>query len=216
MEAYREWITLACSLTTYPYGETAGGSFCHTLVPQSSRVRLVEQRVFDNFGAWLWSYCPGKFDNFAEWLWHAIPSETRPDLSNRKMELLGIDRFSNSREQNRSYTIEIPPQTERLDYDAILTRLGSNLGAVQLNLEFSFNCINTRFFVTSGRYMGRGSKSIQEGDPVALIAGVNTPVIIRKEGDLYRIKGPAYIRGVMNGEKWPENENEDLTDIVLS
>jgi hypothetical protein len=50
---------------------------------------------------------------------------------------------------------------------------------------------------------------------VVLIAGVDMPLIIRKEGNLYLLKGPAYVHGIMNGEKWPTDKN-NLIDIVLS
>lgn len=205
MEAYREWINLAYSLTTYPYGETVGQSFCYTLIPQSLRVLPLKEHLLDNFATWLMSYNPGNM----------VPSKTQSHSLNTTMEPVDIDRFSKCREQNRSHAMDVAPQEERLEYDVILTRLTSNSGAMDLDMKFSLSCLNTRFFITSGGCMGRGSKNIQKGDLIALIAGVDVPVIIRKEGDLYRIKGPAYVHGIMNGEKWPEKES-DLIDIVLS
>ncbi len=65
-----------------------------------------------------------------------------------------------------------------------------------------YTSIRTRLFITSGGILGKGLKAIQEGDLVALIAEVDFPMILRKEGDSYRSKGPAYIHGIMNGEKW--------------
>jgi len=205
MEAYREWINLAYSLTTYPYGETVGQSFCYTLIPQSLRVLPLKEHLLDNFATWLKSYIPG----------NTVPSKTQPDSLNTTTEPGGKDRISKCREQNGSHAIDATPQEVGLDYNVILTRLSSNSGAMDLDTKFSLSCLNTRFFITSGGYMGRSSRNIQKGDLMALIAGVDVPVIIRKEGDLYRIKGPAYVHGIMNGEKWPEKES-DLIDIVLS
>jgi hypothetical protein len=64
-------------------------------------------------------------------------------------------------------------------------------------------------------FLGKGPKDIQEGDLVALIAGVNIPMIIWKKGSSYRSKGLAYIYSMMYGEMWPEEE-KDLIDIILS
>jgi hypothetical protein len=49
---------------------------------------------------------------------------------------------------------------------------------------------------------------------VALIAGVDMPMILRSDGDSYRSMGPAYIDGMMYGETWAKDEG-DLIDIVL-
>jgi len=205
MEAYREWINLAYSLTTYPYGETVGQSFCYTLIPQSLRVLPLKEHLLDNFATWLRSYNPG----------NTVPSKTQPDYSNTIMEPVGIDIFSKCRKPSGSHAIDVTPQEERLKYNVILMRLTSNSGAMDLYTKFSLSCFNTRFFITSAGYMGRSSRNIQKGDLITLIAGVDVPVIIRKEGDLYRIKGPAYVHGIMNGEKLPEKES-GLIDIVLS
>jgi hypothetical protein len=45
--------------------------------------------------------------------------------------------------------------------------------------------------------LGKGLKDFQEGDVVALIAGVNMPMIIWKKGSSYRSKGLAYIYRIM-------------------
>jgi hypothetical protein len=116
---------------------------------------------------------------------------------------------------SESNIVERFPRERKLDYEASYESLASNNDAGFFDEASFLSCKRTRFFVTSGGYMGKGLKAIQEGDLVALIAGVDMPIIIRKEGDLYRVKGPAYIHGIMKGEKWPEDE-EDLLDIIFS
>jgi hypothetical protein len=101
------------------------------------------------------------------------------------------------------------------DYNAMSTRPEQNEKAMTFDSLLLHLCKETRLFITSDGYLGKGLKAIQEGDLMALISGVHWPLVIRKEGDLYRSKGPAYIHGIMYGEKWPDNKKV-LVDLVLS
>jgi hypothetical protein len=78
-----------------------------------------------------------------------------------------------------------------------------------------YACIRTRLLVISRRFLSKGLKDIQESDLVALIEGVNMPMIIWKKGSSYRSKGPAYIHSMMYSKMWPEGE-KDLINIILS
>lgn len=179
IEACREWIEVAYSLATYPYGETAKESLFRTLVPRRKINPLVEEAALDGFNAWFGCFDPG----------------ISTAVHNQSME--------------RSSAQAEP------DYNALSTRLEQNEKAITFESLLLHLCKETRLFTTSDGHLGKGLKAIQEGDLVALIAGVHWPLIIRKEGDLYRSKGPAYIHGIMNGEKWPDNK-KNLIDIVLS
>jgi hypothetical protein len=69
------------------------------------------------------------------------------------------------------------------------------------------------FFTTEEGYMAMGSDLTQPGDQVTLIAGVRLPMIIRPHSDgTYRIICLAYVYGVMNGEKWPDDTGRELVD----
>ena len=48
-------------------------------------------------------------------------------------------------------------------------------------------------------FLGKGLKDIQKGDVVALIAGVNMPMIVWEKGSSYRSKGLVYIYSMMYG-----------------
>jgi len=62
------------------------------------------------------------------------------------------------------------------------------------------------FFATRGGYIGMGPAYSEPGDRVCLIAGINTPYIIRMSqgGDLGPLRGKlvgeAYVHGIMDGE----------------
>jgi len=70
-------------------------------------------------------------------------------------------------------------------------------------------------FSTREKYLGSASRSLVVGDEIALIQGVKTPMVLRpvetQIGKRYKVVGPAYIYGVMNGEVWDEGSGvEDL------
>ncbi|KFZ17215.1 hypothetical protein V501_01849 [Pseudogymnoascus sp. VKM F-4519 (FW-2642)] len=71
-------------------------------------------------------------------------------------------------------------------------------------------------FITEEGYIGIGSDLIQEGDKVILIPGFNVPMIVREcEDGSHHLVAPAYVHGVMDGEKWPDNEADVLTYFVF-
>jgi hypothetical protein len=78
-------------------------------------------------------------------------------------------------------------------------------------LDWMFDCSKgTTFFTTASGFMGKGLLAIQENDLVVLIAGLDIPMIVREVGDVgnyHRLMGPAYVRGMMYGEKWPDYDN---------
>jgi hypothetical protein len=46
------------------------------------------------------------------------------------------------------------------------------------------------------------------GDFIAVLAGGRVPFVLRPIGDHYRLVGPCYVHGIMNGEAFPENLDE--------
>ncbi len=67
------------------------------------------------------------------------------------------------------------------------------------------------FFTTKEGYIGTASTTIEVGDRLALVSGVAVPLVLRKaEGgpDWYTLVCPAFVHGVMFGEKWPEVEDD--------
>src|SRR5436305_4813459 len=59
------------------------------------------------------------------------------------------------------------------------------------------------FFTTAGGRMGTAEGMIQESDVVALISGMEMPIILRPDGDCYQVAAHAYVHGIMDGEAWP-------------
>ncbi|TEY67420.1 hypothetical protein BOTCAL_0126g00110 [Botryotinia calthae] len=73
---------------------------------------------------------------------------------------------------------------------------------------------NHSLLITDSCY-GLAPSTAREGDEVYLLKGLDIPVVLRPSGENYSFVGPcSYIHGVMEGQKWPEDESE-LQDIVL-
>ena len=73
-------------------------------------------------------------------------------------------------------------------------------------------------FRTENDYIGTASdplpSRIRAGDKIALVSGLEMPLLLRPEQDGYKLITHVYVHGVMHGEKWPES-NRGLEDIVL-
>jgi hypothetical protein len=69
------------------------------------------------------------------------------------------------------------------------------------------------FFVTKNGYMGSGSAAIRKGDLVVLVPGLNLPMILRPVNERYRIVAPAFVYGIMFGEKWAQAPT--LSEFVI-
>jgi hypothetical protein len=77
--------------------------------------------------------------------------------------------------------------------------------------EFFLNTYHRTFFITRDGYMGICPRWARSSDSVALLAGLNTPFIVREAGEHYSLIGPAYVEGIMLGERWNDNEVRIIT-----
>ncbi|PMD32055.1 HET-domain-containing protein [Hyaloscypha variabilis F] len=155
---------------------------------------------------------------FEEWVKCLTLGSALPTPTNRE-HLISISGSSSivsgSRFQNQSAQTSAEAEGAAAEGLSMLATVRRNQLAWDFYVYVYYTCRRTRLFITSGGLLGKGLKAIREGDFVALIAGVDYPMILRKEGDSYRSKGPAYIHNMMKGERWPADEGE-LIDIVLS
>ena len=74
------------------------------------------------------------------------------------------------------------------------------------------------FFYTENRYFGTAPdplpESMQAGDVIALVSGLEMPLMLRSVEGGYRLITHVYLHGVMHGELWPETDGE-LVEIAL-
>ncbi|KAK0613170.1 heterokaryon incompatibility protein-domain-containing protein [Immersiella caudata] len=65
-------------------------------------------------------------------------------------------------------------------------------------------------FVTEGGWLGSGNMSLREGDAVFRLAGLDRPMLMRLMDDAWKVVGPAFVEGVIDGEVWCEGEAEEI------
>jgi len=92
--------------------------------------------------------------------------------------------------------------------------------------EFAFRPFHQRicqsvadhqFFTTKKGYMGMVTGHVQKEDEIALLSGLNKPVVLRKpwrKAGSWELVGTAYVHGLMNGELWPQGEGLEELAIV--
>jgi hypothetical protein len=79
------------------------------------------------------------------------------------------------------------------------------------NEEGSFENIvkySTPLCITAKGYLAAVPYTTEVGDCIALLAGGRLPFVLRSTGDHYRLVGPCYVHGIMNGEAFPEDPKE--------
>jgi hypothetical protein len=70
-------------------------------------------------------------------------------------------------------------------------------------------------FSTKEGLMGTASHIVDITDKIVLISGVDVPLVLRScgSGNEYLLMGPAFVQGIMYGEKW--DKEKPLTDFTL-
>ncbi|PQE08917.1 heterokaryon incompatibility protein [Rutstroemia sp. NJR-2017a WRK4] len=74
-----------------------------------------------------------------------------------------------------------------------------------------------RLVITQGGYLGLAPAASMAGDIIAVLPGCHTPLVLRREGERFRVIGEAYVHGIMAGELQGmlEQGTRKLVDITL-
>ncbi|PQE04207.1 heterokaryon incompatibility protein [Rutstroemia sp. NJR-2017a BVV2] len=74
-----------------------------------------------------------------------------------------------------------------------------------------------RLIITQGGYLGLAPASSMAGDIIAVLPGCPTPLVLRREGERFRVIGEAYVHGIMSGElqEMLEQGKRKMVDITL-
>jgi hypothetical protein len=74
---------------------------------------------------------------------------------------------------------------------------------------------NSALFITRSGRTGLSQALTQPGDQVVLVAGMDHPVILRRQNqNTFQLLGIATVGGVMNGELWP-GDNSRLSEFAI-
>jgi hypothetical protein len=208
VRAFREWCGMAASLKSYPTGETATEALCRTLVHDRVIREDRERRKWD-----LESYSTG----FENW-YAAITAETRSgplSLENLDGYLAAAFDLPTNWSTKRNLQ-ELFNASEKLNPSAVTDTLTYKIVAVmRMTVHTSTyenmvigKIVHSRFMTTRDGYMGTVPPNAQVGDYVFLVSGLSLPMIIRREGGVNTLIGPAYVHGIMDGERWPVDKAE--------
>lgn len=69
-------------------------------------------------------------------------------------------------------------------------------------------------FLTDTQYMGVAGDAIREGDVVALLSGLEMPMVLRPTENGYTVVTWAYVHGIMEGEIWSGTDNLDHIKLL--
>lgn len=210
LAVFREWISFSRSLPSHPAGMLMDEVLSETLVPYLPRTRSYPKGLdFASYKSWLqrmtsvpeFSFPP--FDGSQ--LHPREPHYSTEGSQPSNVQTLGSESFKMIRPQN----------FESTKSNALLEDIGQDEEASRFSMDAIFFCQRTRLLATSSRYLCKALVEVQIGDYVVLISGVRMPLIVRKEGETYRLKGPCWAEVITKGEKWPSDERE-LVEIVLT
>ena len=110
---------------------------------------------------------------------------------------------------------------ESIVSDDILTGISLALAALppagRYHRQVELMSQGLRMFKTEHGFLGTALPGVQKGDEVVLIAGLRMPFILRPlMAQEYRILGPAYVSGAMEGGWWKDYDpGKDMTFVLV-
>ena len=196
------WMEVALELSPYPTGEHLLQAFVRTLILDKNRISSIRP---------MWPDLDVR-NGFSHWLLSHQMDFT--PLKGKIADALAL--FSEAYKEGISKEIEQEDAEVTTANNAkhVQRSLERRKDAMTLQSLIGLFTLNNRFFTTGKKYFGQGVPQVEAGDEVLLVAGVPRPLIARRTGARYRLIGPAYVHGIMDGEKWPEDESK-LVDIMF-
>jgi hypothetical protein len=202
------WVTLSRKIGTYPAGIPALEAF-HSILIQNAQNK---RRELFNY-----NMKPGSLEKAWEQWMTIITADfsANPDLFESLHEdvrdLPDYSTILADYSRSFGYDLDIEKWPNELKIRFMLRMYSTTVAWLQH--EIFLNTYHKTFLVTRDGYMGTCPRWAEAGDSVVLIAGLQLPFIVRKAGEHYRLIGPAYIEGIMDGERWDERETGTLTFI---
>lgn len=195
VRTWRAWFSLANELQTYPTRESFFDFFPRTILQNG---HTMESTELGNFGDWfqiMMAYHPN------------YPHD--PEVIKLIDELVEV--ALNLSTINGLFfrgDFDPLPVIESLEWRIIIA-LQISTPLRNLNHWLFAMSAEATIFTTQDGYLGICSDELHVDDKVILIMGLKSPMIVRSRGDgTWKFVSPAYVHGIMNGEKWPTNQEE--------
>lgn len=187
LRIFQQWSTIAHSLPSYPNQQTLSEVFARTLFINGTSLESGDPSsllaVFPTWHTLMTSAASS----------HALRDEV---LENMLVDLRSIP--INAQEK-REFALQMITASLEM---GIQTKVSKTKRAKVLHFWLAITTRRMVFFTTESGYMGISTYGAQANDFVALLAGLNTPFIMRRKNDGYQLVGPAYVHGAMKGEVW--------------
>ncbi|MCJ1383201.1 hypothetical protein MMC17_006314 [Xylographa soralifera] len=153
--------------------------------------------------------------------WQTVLMGLKADRT-RKLQLSDLDHYKTWRAWLERYA------QKGLKHRKAFLKTGSRNPNIRKHNQMLKQYPATRyFFLTEDGYMGLGPDQIEQDDVVCVLAGAKTPFILRAidqrcevcqiDQCCYRLKGFAYVHGIMNGETVAgiERQEEEWSELCL-
>lgn len=196
----KSWAEIS-QWSEYPTGESTKEALQRTLVNDFPRAN--EDAAKDN-----------SFDN-----WYNIMNLEELEITARAIQRTGAGRSIPSQPWERE--IFLRQMMKRVPQEQLVAfALGAALGGTGYHFHSRAMAIlqNKCFFFTEHCYFGTAADplpvSIEPGDRIAIIQGLDIPLALRPVEGGYRLLTHVYVHGIMYGEAWPQSE-DNLEEIIL-
>jgi len=201
---FQEWVRLGLRQQTYPTGQPILDALAMTLVCDGVTGERPGWRQPKLFLA-----------NFQTWLNILLSNDPQIGVGVRKLQeqMEGWPGAAAARKALQELGLDLDPETaaeEAIIFSAIYCS-----GAALFH-STAVRYARQRIFLTTQRgFFALAPRSARQGDSVVLLSGLQYPFVLRRNGGKWRILGPAYVHGVMDGEAWPQAQGP-LTSFLIA
>jgi hypothetical protein len=190
----RSWVDISSQYKEYPTGETVQIALRHTLV--DGEVRQASNSPTESaFDAWHNIMTSSDVDSLSPLV---AKLQAVPPRSVEKPNISDTDR--------RTQLGQFPAE-----WRSFLSLATSP--ATEYHFEVLRHALRKCFFSTTNGYFGMAAGLVEQGDMIAVLAGLETPMVLRKVDQGYHFITHAYVHGIMYGEAWLANA--EIGEIIL-
>jgi hypothetical protein len=190
-DTFRQWLSLAHDLSTYPTGQSTTTAFGLTVVANAVIQIGADRKKF------LDVYSTSSADLFLEsGVLNMMDDISAIPVMNQEQQEFGLQIVAASLVRVIVATVAKQKKVRAFHHWLHLSLRRKN------------------FFVTERGYMRIGPTSLSEGDEVVLFSGLRTPFLVRHDQRDTKLVISVHIEGMMGGELWSESER--LQDFMLT